>query len=175
MPTRQDQRLLAQLNRAPVSGEGGPFLTCLVLLRVFVGFKFLQLGIGKLPNLGNPGVMQGMITEWAGYAAHPFWGYQEFLKQVVLPNIAVFNLLVIFGEIAVGSALLLGMATRLAAFFALFMNVNYWFAGGYRSPAAAGFNEALALIDLVLILTGAGRLLGFDAWLARRFPRVPFW
>ena len=175
MSRRDDNKLIADLNRSYSPSAGGPYLSYIVLLRLFVGFSFLRLGLPKLQDLGNHGPMRAQITEWANNQAHPFWGYQEFLKEFVLPNLSVFQVLVTFGEIAVGVALLVGGFTRLAAFFGLFMNVNYWFASGYRSPAAAGFNEALAVMEIVLILAAAGRLLGLDVFLARRFPRSPFW
>jgi thiosulfate dehydrogenase [quinone] large subunit len=174
MSRRDDSKLIADLNRTYSPSAGGPYLSYIVLLRLFAGFTFLRMGLQKLPNLGNPAPMRAQIAAWANNQTHPFWGYQEFLKEFVLPNLHIFQVLVTFGEIAVGVALLVGGFTRLAAFFGMVMNVNYWFATGYGSPGA-GLNEALVAIEIVLILAAAGRLLGLDVFLARRFPRSPFW
>jgi uncharacterized membrane protein YphA (DoxX/SURF4 family) len=47
----------------------------------------------------------------------------------VIPNAALFSYLVVFGEIAVGLALILGLFTGIASFFGGFMNASFIFAG----------------------------------------------
>jgi hypothetical protein len=51
------------------------------------------------------------------------------LKNVVIPNAALFSYLVTFGEILVGLALILVLFAGIAAFFGGFMNASYIFAG----------------------------------------------
>lgn len=174
MPSRDEQRLLDNLNRAQHGGEGagGVFL---VLLRLFLGFKFLQAGWQRLPLLGDPAPLRRQIALWAADQAHPFWGYQEFLKNVVLPQIGLWNTLLILGELMVGFLLLAGALSRLAALIALGIAVNHWFAVGHGRPELTGQSEALALIALVVCLAGAGRTFGLDTFLSRRFPRALFW
>lgn len=175
MPTRDEQKLLDNLNRAQNPGGGGPLIGGMVFLRLFLGFTFLRAGWSKLPYLAGTGPLKAQISEWAVDQTHPFWGYQEFLKAVVLPHLSIFQSALILSELVIGVLLLLGALTRLAAFGVLVVTVNYWFAGGYKSPAGAGQSEALAAIALVLIVAAAGRVLGADAVLARRFPHAPFW
>ena len=68
-----------------------------------------------------------------------------------------------------GIALILGFATRYAAFAGVFMVANIWFAKG--SGLLAGNNDALPwlMILLVLGLIPAGRFCGLDNRLSDRF------
>jgi thiosulfate dehydrogenase [quinone] large subunit len=79
---------------------------------------------------------------------------------VVVPNATLFSYLVIFGETLVGLGLLLGAFTGIAAFFGVFMNASFLFAG------TAGANPLMALVGILLMLAWrvAGRW-GLDRWL----------
>ena len=81
--------------------------------------------------------------------------------------IAVINFLVVFGEIAIGVALILGLATRFAAIAAvvmmgLFYIANFSFANG-------PFNEQFmyGAVAAVLAYTGAGEHYGVDELIER--------
>lgn len=109
-----------------------------LILRLYVGWEWLQAGWDKL---GNPawtgdnagaavtGFVQGALEQTGG--AHPDvqpW-YAWFLETIVLPNAAPMSYLVAWGEVLVGIALILGIFTGIAAFFGSFMNMNYLLAG----------------------------------------------
>ena len=51
--------------------------------------------------------------------------YASFLQSVVLPNATVFVYLVTFGEVLIGLGLIFGVLTGIAAFFGVFMNLNF--------------------------------------------------
>lgn len=176
MPSRQDQRLLDSLNRPSVHGIGsGSLAFSLFLLRVFCGFKMLQFALAKWPLLSNPTPMKITVTQWAGDQTHPFWGWQELLKQIVVPHIGAFTTGVTLGELIIGIALLIGLCTRLAAFGTLLLKAAHWLSTGIAPPSSAGLDEALFLIALVLLICRAGRIAGVDAALARQWPRSPLW
>ena len=139
----------------------------LVLVRVFLGVTFLGSDHGN----GSPDELPGFLA-FAARNAYP--GYRDFLTNVVAPHAALFATLTTIGEIAVGVALILGAGTRLAGVIAIFLLVNYLCAKGARPwvPSIDASDIALA----VLIVAGAaGRRLGIDALLYRRFPNVPLW
>ena len=86
--------------------------------------------------------------------------YASFLENVVVPNAALFSYLVIFGETLVGIALVLGAFTGIAAFFGVFMNASFIFAG------TAGANPPGAMVALLIVL--AWRVAGWwglDRWI----------
>lgn len=132
------------------------------ILRVYVGWEWLQAGYEKLINpvwfgpgagAGIHGFLVGSLAKTSG--PHPdvsSW-YAAFINSSVLPNTTLFANIVTVGEILVGIALILGAFTGIAAFFGAFMNMNYLFAG------TVSVNPILFLIQLFLIL--AWRTAGF--------------
>lgn len=79
--------------------------------------------------------------------------YAFFLQHIILPNTNIFAYVVTFGETLAGLGLLLGAFTGIAAFFGIFMNMNYLLAG------SVSINPILAMLALFLLL--AWRVSGF--------------
>jgi thiosulfate dehydrogenase [quinone] large subunit len=104
---------------------------------------------------------------------HPF--YREFVQRVLLPNASLFATVVTWGELLVGLTLLLGLITRFSAGVALVLTVNYMLAKGAWLWTPSSNDAAFAIISLALLIGAAGRTFGLDAFLARRWPRSPFW
>ncbi len=132
-------------------------------LRIYTGIFFAWHG--AYPKLTGDGPFD--ITGFLNHVkdeSFPF--YQGLIDSVFLPNAGVFSFLVAWGELALGIALILGVATRYASFAGAFMVANFWFAKG------EGFfqNDAIWLvIFLVLALVPAGKALGLDKILSKRF------
>ncbi len=109
-----------------------------LLLRLWLAWKWLEAGLGKVqnpawvgPNAGGAiqGFVKGALAKTSGeHADVPGW-YAWFLTHVVQPNASLWSHLVAFGEVAVGIALVLGIFTGIAAFFGGFMNFNYLLSG----------------------------------------------
>ena len=144
----------------------------LVLLRVYLGVVFLVAAVPKLRQDFTPG-LTGFVQQVALQRAHQF--YQRFLEQVVLPNAPVFAALVTWGELFVGVTLIFGLLTRLSAAVALVLALNYMFAKGAWFWTPSSNDAAFVAIALALLIGAAGRTLGVDAFLARRWRRSPFW
>jgi thiosulfate dehydrogenase (quinone) large subunit len=71
----------------------------------------------------------------------------ESVSNTVLPQeVALFSYLVIFGETLIGIALILGAFTGIAAFFGVFMNASFLFAG------TAGANPLMAIVGILIVL-----------------------
>jgi len=140
-----------------------------LILRLYVGWEWLQAGLGKLNNpawtgskagTALTGFINGALAKTNG--DHPdvqAW-YAWFLQRFVLTHVSLWSYLVSWGETLVGIALILGLLTGIAAFFGSFMNVNYLLAGTVST------NPILFIIAtwLVLAWKTAGWW-GLDRWL----------
>jgi thiosulfate dehydrogenase [quinone] large subunit len=144
----------------------------LVLLRVYLGIVFLLAALPKLEQDFTPGLV-GFLERVALQKGHPF--YQDFVREIVLPNAPVFATLVTWGELLAGLTLILGLVTRLSAVVTLLLAMNYMFAKGHWFWTSSSNDAAFVAISLALLIGAAGRTLGLDAFLARRWPRSPFW
>ncbi len=123
--------------------------------RVYVGYEWFMAGWGKLGNavwtgdkagVAITGFLQGALSKTSGPHPDVSGWYAWFLQNVALPHASFFSHLVVYGELLVGIALILGVFTGIAAFFGSFMNLNYLFAG------TVSINPLLLLVQLFLIL-----------------------
>lgn len=140
-----------------------------IIPRLYVGWTWLKAGWGKVTNpawVGGQagtaltGFVNGAIAQTSG--AHPAvqsW-YASFLQSAILPHTGTWSYVVAFGETLVGLGLILGAFTGIAAFFGIFMNLNYLMAG------AVSVNPILLVISIFLVL--AWKTVGWwglDRWL----------
>lgn len=124
-----------------------------LILRVYLGWSWFQAGWGKV---GNPAWME------TGAALQGYWAravqvepsapiafdwYRGFIQFLLDGgHYTWFAPLVVWGEILVGLALILGAFTGIAAFFGGFMNFNFMMAG------TASTNPLLYTIAILLML-----------------------
>ncbi len=159
-----------------------------LIVRLYVGYQWLVAGTEKLfgynidftsgskflTGSSSDSWIWGHLplgTQLTGFAhsgiaqatgAHPAvqsW-YSWFLQNVVIPGAGFWSVLVTFGEVAVGIGLIIGMLTGIAAFFGVFMNMNFMLAG------AVSINPIIGGLAIFLIL--AWRVAGYygvDRWL----------
>lgn len=140
-----------------------------LLVRLYVGWAWLQAGFGKVgesawtgDNAGAAvqGFVSGALEKTSG--AHPDvqgW-YAAFLENFVLPNADVFGHMIAWGELLVGIALIVGAFTGIAAFFGLFMNLNFLLAGTVST------NPVLFVLGIGLVLSWkVAGYWGADRWL----------
>lgn len=138
----------------------------IVLLRVYTGVFFAYFGVRKIASpdfASNVGGFLGSVSE------NTFGFYRGFVESVVLPNQGVFAFLVAWGELFLGVALILGLATRYAAFLGVFMVANFWFAKGQGILDAQNHDIIWMIILIVLGGLHAGRTMGLDARLAGKY------
>src|SRR5579863_2917366 len=146
-----------------------------LIVRLYVGWQWLVAGIHKLTgysldfstfgqHTGNSwiftnhlgatlsGFLQGVITP--ANIANPATGwYVWFVQHIAIPGAGFFTYMVTFGEILVGLGLIFGVLTGIAAFFGLFMNLNFMMAG------AISINPIIGGLALFLVL--AWRVAGY--------------
>lgn len=136
----------------------------LFLLRLYIGWEWITGGFHKLTGgfdasgfLKNA-VHNPVLDKATNTPVYPT--YTAFLEHFALPNAKLFNVLIPLGETLVGLGLLLGALTAAAAFFGVFMNFMFLFAG------TVSVNPWLILIGVVILAAGAnaGRF-GADRYL----------
>jgi thiosulfate dehydrogenase (quinone) large subunit len=151
--------------------EATRFEKGLAALRILLGGALLFAGVDKLLQWGGKpfdasGFLKGATGgAWIGTDAktivnptHDFWvslGGNAALMPII-------NFMVVFGEIAIGTALILGLATRFAGMAGVLMMALFYVANW--SFATGPFNEQFfyGAIAAVLVYTGAGEHYGID-------------
>ncbi len=158
--------------------DGKTTHTALAALRVFLGIGFLTAGLMKFLQIGAEGPFTaagflkfGTAGSWPGVAAaaegappvivnptHDLW-------IAVAGNatlLSIVDTLVVFGQIAVGAALILGLATRFSGIMGALMM-------GFLTIAAWDFGHGIVnqtslymVVALVLAATHAGMAYGLD-------------
>jgi thiosulfate dehydrogenase (quinone) large subunit len=93
--------------------------------------------------------------------------YRAFMTAVVLPHAKLFGGLVATGEVAVGTCLILGLGTRIAAPIGAFLTLNY-FLLKCDAPWSVSNDLAFVVGLTVLAITGAGSAFGLDALITPR-------
>ncbi|TYP71776.1 TQO small subunit DoxD [Paenibacillus methanolicus] len=136
----------------------------LVLLRIYVGWQWLDAGFHKLKDgFDAAGFLKGAIANpvadrATGELVYPT--FTTFIEHGALPNVKLVNLVIPLGEALVGLGLIVGGFTAAAAFFGLLMNFMFLFAGTVST------NPWLILLGGIVMIAGAnaGRF-GLDYYL----------
>jgi thiosulfate dehydrogenase [quinone] large subunit len=138
----------------------------IVLLRAYTGVFFAYYGFGKI---SRGGFADGLERFVRGNLDNSYGIIRPFLESVVLPNKAVFAILVSWGELFIGLALIVGLATRYASAAGALMVTVFWFTKGQGFLAAQNHDAIWFMIFVVLATIHAGRIHSLDAKLADRF------
>lgn len=136
--------------------------------RIWLGWHWLDAGWGKLTGdttfsavgflkgtLGkvNPAEGSASVTEWYGFLT----------ENIFIPAGGLFSFLIVAGEILVGIALIIGVATRFSLYMSAFMNLNFMLAG---TVGKGGSNPVMFTLAIILLALGtASYLYGLDRWL----------
>ena len=141
-----------------------------LVVRLYVGYDFLTAGWHKFTTPAwMDGSGQGIMGFWkgalgttpAGAPVITFDWYRGFIQFLVDTNSAGwFSYVIVFGEMAVGIALILGAFVGVAAAGGLVMNMAFMLAG------TTSTNPVLAILGVLLILAwkNAGYI-GLDRYL----------
>ncbi|HET8629865.1 MAG TPA: cyclic nucleotide-binding domain-containing protein [Thermomicrobiales bacterium] len=137
-----------------------------LLLRVWVGYQWLESGIAKVRNpawMSSGLALRGFWQQAVAQSAHPLitydW-YRSFIEFLLRTgSYAWFGKVIALGETFVGLGLILGCLTGLAATGGLLMNVSYLLAG------SASINPVLAAAQVPIILAWkVAGWWGLDRW-----------
>ncbi|MGG1679495.1 DoxX family protein [Neobacillus sp. NRS-1170] len=141
----------------------------LTVLRLYLGWQWLNAGWGKISSgtFDAAGFLNGAVNNMSGDhpAVQPWWG--NFLKEVAIPYVDLFNVMVPWGEFLVGLGLILGIFTSLSLLMGLTMNFAYMLSG------TTSTNPQMVLLGLIILAAGmnAGKL-GLDRWLTPYLGRL---
>ena len=150
----------------------------LAALRITLGTGFLFAGLDKVLHFDGAtapfnaagflkfatgGALPGSDPKAIVNPTHDFW--VSLAGNAGLMD--VINTLVVFGEVAIGVALILGIATRFAGVAATLMMALFWIAN--FSFANGPFNEQFmyGVIAAFLAYSGAGEHYGIDALISK--------
>jgi thiosulfate dehydrogenase [quinone] large subunit len=148
-----------------VSGRAHSLSAWFVLaLRLMMGIAFLNAGVSKL--LGpEPFSAQGYLLYGVSEAS-PLVGLFAWMGST--PWFVEFvNVAVPFGQVAIGLGLIVGLLTRLAAFFGALMMFLFYFGNWSVEHGLINGDFAYLLVFLAVAAFGAGRILGLDALVER--------
>jgi uncharacterized membrane protein YphA (DoxX/SURF4 family) len=106
---------------------------------------------------------------------NPLEFYMVFVNEVILPIAPFFTKFQLVTELLIGIALLVGFLTPLTSIFAAFFILNTFLAS-WGADWPWSYLTILVILG-VLFFTRAGRSLGLDARLLKRFGemRIPLW
>lgn len=136
------------------------FAGVLAFLRIYIGYQWITAGWGKaIGGFDASGFIQGAIASAGGDnpAVQGWWA--TFLEAVALPNAGIFSVMVAWGEVLVGIALILGIFTNFAALMGITMNFAFLLSGTVST------NAQMVILTIFVIIAGynAGRY-GLDRW-----------
>jgi thiosulfate dehydrogenase [quinone] large subunit len=136
-------------------------------LRLYLGYMWLDAGWHKFTDPKWMGTGEALLEYWQrGLKTTPkptisYEWYRSFIEYLVSADAHTwFSKIIIFGELAVATALILGAFVGVAAFFGGLMNWSFIMAG---SASTNGMLFAIATW-LVLAWRNAGWI-GLDRWL----------
>lgn len=145
-----------------------------LLIRAWLGVVWLQAGWSKLFGetafawIGDEAgaAVTGFLNWSLAQGAAPRW-YAEFIREIAIPNAALFGHLIAYGEVLVGFALIVGLATNFAALMGIAMNLSHLYAG------SIGKNPQMLLLESAIVFAGlAAGYYGIDRFL---IPRLRAW
>ena len=150
------------------------WLGYLAFVRILVGIQFLMVGWpkvsgGRFLSRGGQGFADGLMRS---VAQDPFSWHRAFITGFVVPHAHFFSYLVAFGEVAIAISLITGCLVRVSSLFGAFHNANILLAVAYAAGGATlNYDRLLVLLHIVFVCSSAGRVLGLDGLLKKRFPR----
>jgi thiosulfate dehydrogenase [quinone] large subunit len=155
---------LARRVNAVIRHEAAKDGIYLVPLRAFIGIGWIRASAEKITDPNWAG--GGTVTEFLNIhltndqIAFPF--YRDLTTDLFLPHAATLAWIVLLGQMMAGLGILTGTLTTAALLGGLFMNVNFVLAG------ATDPSPFYIVIQALLLVCGAGTIMGVDGWFAER-------
>ena len=142
----------------------------ILALRLVAGWVFLFAGLQKVfaaepfsaagfLTFGTAGTAEGAAEGAIVNPTHAFWVDLAANAQLM----DVVNFIVPFGQIAIGAALILGLATRFAAAMGFVMMAGFTIAAWDFAHGVINHTALIGLVSLLLGVIRAGEIYGLDA------------
>lgn len=156
------------MNRPAISDKPLIPLTWIALLRAMVGLVILTSWLSNLfKGYYTPDGLLKFFTEVFPQSENPLGWYAAFIENGILPVRGIFAPFQLVAEGLLGLALLLGAFTPFFSLAGIFFLINTFLATfGHDWPWA--YIMPITIL-VVVLLTRAGRALGVDGWLAKKY------
>lgn len=142
----------------------------IAILRILIGTMWWAQSLWKVPPHYDWGLIHWMEEMVKGAAIEL---QSTLVRDIVLPNIAIFGPLVYAVEVFIAGSLILGLVTRAGGLLGALMAINLWL-GLYNAQGEWPWTYMfLIVIHLIYIIDPPGRSLGFDELLWQRYKYVP--
>lgn len=148
----------------------------IALLRIMLGVLFITTWYSNLQKgFFTPEGLEEFFYNTFPQSENPLQWYAAFIESVILPSRYVFGPFQMVTELLMGAALFFGVFTRLFSLGAAFFILNTFLAS-YGQDWPWSYITIIAILG-VIFFTKAGRSIGIDAYLVKRFgePRLPLW
>lgn len=145
-----------------------PHLEWIAWMRIMIGLMFLTTWASNMSRgyYTPDGLLEFFTTKFP-QSENPLAGYAGFINGVILPTRGVFAPFQLAGEFLLGLALLAGAFTPFFSLAGIFFLANTFLATfGHDWPWA--YAMPIGILG-VTFLTRAGRVLGLDGRLLRRY------
>lgn len=148
-------------------------LTWTALLRIVVGLMFLLTWLPNfLDGLYTPDGLLYFFTEEFPQSENSLSFYANFIEGVIIPIRHIFAPFQLVAEFLLGLAILLGFFTPLASIAGIFFLVNTMLAT-FGHDWLWSYILPISIL-VVTLFTHAGRAIGVDAYLLKRFGKRNF-
>jgi thiosulfate dehydrogenase [quinone] large subunit len=147
------------------------------IMRIALGFGFLYAGLDKALDLAGSGAFTAVgFLKFATGGALPGSNPKVIVNPthalwVALANngslMPLVNTLVVCGELAIGAALILGIATRFAGVMGAILTTLFFVASWSFATGVVNEDFLYASLSLYCAVVGAGAVWGLDGYLAR--------
>ncbi|WP_117592530.1 DoxX family protein [Haloprofundus halophilus] len=160
IPTTTVNSFESSIGGYTIRGQAHSLSAWFVLaLRLVIGFAFFYSGATKV--LGGF-ASQGYLANVAATNGNPLAGMFLWMSQTPW-FVSFVDVAVPWGEVAIGLGIMVGLLTRLAAFFGAMMMVLFYFGNWDLAHGFINSDFMYALVFLAVAAFGAGRILGLDA------------
>ena len=144
-----------------------PLKRWLAVVRVATGGVFVYMSAGHL--LGGVATADGFQKLIGGMArADPLQPYTSVMVPIVLSAPGFFGPLFVFGMLAAGLGLMVGLFTRIALLGAMWLSLNNLLMGFGAGGVHHSVNTLMLVIELGFLWTGAWRPYSLDSLLFQR-------
>jgi len=151
-------------------------LSVIASLRILLGLMFLSMWLSNLlKGVYTPHGFLEFFTSVFPLSQNPITWYAAFIQNIILPIRHIYAPFQMIVEFSIGISLLFGIFSRLSSLVGIFFLLNIYLAT-FGQELAWVYLLPVAIL-IVVIRTKAGRSMGFDALLARRYEerKFSFW
>lgn len=159
------------------SSERSPVYNRVFPLLIRIGLGTMWLYAGVVEKLLDPGYLNPSSKSYVGITIEILMGspiMRGFLEAVVFPHVYLVGLLVMIGEISIGTLTLLGVLSRFTNTVAFYTNLIYFLSAYWVDAEEYGLNLLMMVLDLYIVFNGPSSP-SVDSLISKAWKRVDDW